>query len=249
MRLLSAMCGFGLLAACGTSSALAAIINFSWTAIITDIGPFKAPLPGMEHAMVGDKAFITFSLNTAVPDSCQAPLAGCYYGAVQNMSYRIPRIGYVYHGNSGDLTTINRTTHGSLEEIRIEAVLPGLNANFLLWLRTYNENAISTAAIPTTINVDAFDYTYYAGFYGTTTPTSNILSGKPFDTSPCPADLNGDEVVDDTDFTVFLRAYNTLDCFDGTMPFGCPADFNADGFADDSDFVIFLAAYNELICP
>ena len=38
-------------------------------------------------------------------------------------------------------------------------------------------NAISTAAVPTTINLDSFDYTYYAGFYGTTTPPSNILSG------------------------------------------------------------------------
>jgi hypothetical protein len=247
MRLLPAACG--LLAAAAAANANAAIIQFSWTTIISDIGPWKAPLPGMEQAMVGDKAFITFTLNTAVTDSCAAPLAGCYYGAVQNITYRIPRIGYVYHGNSGDLTTINRTTAGSLEEIRIEAVLPGLNANFLLWLRTYNFNAISTAAVPTTINLDSFDYTYYAGFYGTTTPTSNILSGKPFDTSTCPADLNIDEVVDDADFTTFLRAYNTLDCFDGLMPFGCPADFNADGFVDDTDFVVFVRAYDVLVCP
>jgi len=243
------MCGLGLLASSTAASASAAIINFSWTTIISDIGPWKAPLPGMEHAMVGDKAFITFTLNTAAPDTCQAPLAGCYNGAVQNISYRIPRIGYVYHGTSGDLTTINRTTHGSLEEIRIEAVLPGLNANFLLWLRTYNENAISTAAVPTTIDLSSFDYTYYAGFFGTTTPTSNILSGKPFNTPTCPADLNSDGMVDDADFTIFLRAYNTLDCFDAGMAFGCPADFNADGFADDSDFVVFVKAYEALLCP
>lgn len=227
----------------------AAIVSYSWTAIINEIGPYKAPLPGMEQAKVGDKALITFSLDTSTPDSCAAPLAGCYYGGVKNITYRIPRIGYTYHGTSGDLTTINRTTAGSLEEIRIEAVLPGLNANFLLWLRTYNFNAITTAAVPTSININAFDYTYYAGFYGTTTPTSNILAGRPFETPTCPADLNADTFVDDADFSRFLASYNTLDCFDASMPFGCPADFNADGFVDDSDFLIFAVAYNQLLCP
>lgn len=236
-------------AACLATGANATIISYSWTAIINEIGPFKAPLPGMEQARKGDKALITFSLDTSTPDSCPAPLAGCYYGGVKNITYRIPRIGYTYHGTSGDLTTINRTASGSLEEIRIEAVLPGLNANFLLWLRTYNFNAITSAAVPTTINISDFDYTYYAGFFGTTTPTSNILSGRPFTTPTCPADLNADTFVDDADFGVFLSAYNTLDCFEASMPFGCPADFNADGFVDDSDFLVFVVAYNQLLCP
>lgn len=65
----------------------------------------------------------------------------------------------------------------------------------------------------------------------------------------CPADLNYDGVVEDTDFTIFAAAYNTLDCADPTMPAGCPADLNFDGFVDDADFVIFVQAYNELLCP
>lgn len=230
-------------------SANAAIVSYSWTAIISEIGPFKAPLPGMEQAKKGDKAFITFSLNTSASDICQAPNIGCYTGGVINMTYRIPRIGYSYHGASGDLTVINRTTAGALEEIRIEAVLPGLNANFLLWLRTYNINAINSPAVPTTINISDFDYTYYAGFYGTLSPTSNIITGRPFRTPTCPADLNADTFVDDADFGLFLRAYNTLDCFDALMPFGCPSDFNADGFVDDSDFLVFVVGYNQLVCP
>ncbi|MGH7243885.1 MAG: M12 family metallo-peptidase [Phycisphaerales bacterium] len=66
---------------------------------------------------------------------------------------------------------------------------------------------------------------------------------------PCPADLNNDGFVEDSDFVIFAAAYNILDCADPTMPPGCPADLNGDGFVDDSDFVAFAAAYNELLCP
>jgi hypothetical protein len=67
--------------------------------------------------------------------------------------------------------------------------------------------------------------------------------------APCAGDLNGDNQVDDADFSLFAGAYNILDCADPSMPAGCPADLNGDGFVDDADFVIFLAAYNELVCP
>jgi hypothetical protein len=65
----------------------------------------------------------------------------------------------------------------------------------------------------------------------------------------CIGDLNGDGLVEDADFVIFVAAYNILDCADPSMPAGCPADLNGDGFVDDADFVIFLAAYNELLCP
>ncbi|MBX3381171.1 MAG: hypothetical protein KF805_13840 [Phycisphaeraceae bacterium] len=65
----------------------------------------------------------------------------------------------------------------------------------------------------------------------------------------CPCDLNGDGLVDDTDFVIFLAAYNILDCADPAMEPDCPADFNRDGLVEDSDFVVFVAAYNELLCP
>lgn len=65
----------------------------------------------------------------------------------------------------------------------------------------------------------------------------------------CPADLNGDELVEDADFVIFLGAYNILDCLDPAMAAGCPADLNGDAVVDDGDFVVFLAAYNELVCP
>lgn len=67
--------------------------------------------------------------------------------------------------------------------------------------------------------------------------------------SPCPADLNGDTFVDDSDFVIFLAAYNILDCADPSMSAGCPADINGDAFVDDADFVLFVAAYNALLCP
>ncbi len=60
----------------------------------------------------------------------------------------------------------------------------------------------------------------------------------------CIGDLNGDQVVDDTDFSIFAVAYNVLDCGDAAMAVGCPADFNLDGVVDDADFLVFAPAYD-----
>lgn len=65
----------------------------------------------------------------------------------------------------------------------------------------------------------------------------------------CPADLNGDGVVEDLDFVIFANSYNILDCADPSMPAGCPGDLNFDGFVDDTDFVLFAGAYDQLVCP
>lgn len=65
----------------------------------------------------------------------------------------------------------------------------------------------------------------------------------------CVGDLNADSLVDDTDFQIFVVAYDILDCTDPAMPAGCPADFNADEVVDDLDFQLFAGAYDELICP
>jgi len=60
-------------------------------------------------------------------------------------------------------------------------------------------------------------------------------------TPTCPADLNGDGLVDDLDFVLFVQAYDFL-----VTP---AADFNFDGVTDDSDFQVFVGAYDDLICP
>lgn len=64
----------------------------------------------------------------------------------------------------------------------------------------------------------------------------------------CYADLNGDDLVDDADFTMFVPQYNALDCSDPAMPSNCSADLNFDGFVDDLDFQIFVVAYDALLC-
>jgi len=57
----------------------------------------------------------------------------------------------------------------------------------------------------------------------------------------CPADLNGDGVVDDADFSIFVMSYNIyLDTI---------GDLNYDCVTDDADFSHFVVAYNELLCP
>ncbi len=64
----------------------------------------------------------------------------------------------------------------------------------------------------------------------------------------CPADLNGDRLVDDADFQAFVVAYNILDCADPAMPTGCPADLNGDNMVDDADFSQFVLAYDAMVC-
>lgn len=65
----------------------------------------------------------------------------------------------------------------------------------------------------------------------------------------CVGDLNGDQLVDDSDFSIFVVAYDILDCGAPGMAPDCPADLNHDGFVDDADFSLFVVAYDALVCP
>jgi len=65
----------------------------------------------------------------------------------------------------------------------------------------------------------------------------------------CPADINLDGFVDDSDFQQFVVGYEALLCNGPGMPGNCPANLNTDLTVDDADFIIFVAAYNELVCP
>ncbi|MBN8597795.1 MAG: hypothetical protein J0L78_08990 [Planctomycetes bacterium] len=65
----------------------------------------------------------------------------------------------------------------------------------------------------------------------------------------CPSDLNFDHSVDESDFQIFLLAYQTMLCSDPAMPFACPADLNDDTLVDDADFIVFGHAYDLLNCP
>ncbi|MBS0190225.1 MAG: hypothetical protein U0573_04870 [Phycisphaerales bacterium] len=76
-----------------------------------------------------------------------------------------------------------------------------------------------------------------------------VTTASLFTLLACTGDLNKDGFVDDADFSIFVNAYNTLDCADPIMPAGCPADFNRDGVVDDTDFVLFVGPYNDLLCP
>ncbi|MFO0859730.1 MAG: dockerin type I domain-containing protein [Phycisphaerales bacterium] len=67
-------------------------------------------------------------------------------------------------------------------------------------------------------------------------------------TTKCIGDLNNDGFVDDSDFVLFVQAYNLLLCEDPAMAAGCPSDFNRDGFVDDVDFTIFIQTYDLPVC-
>jgi hypothetical protein len=74
---------------------------------------------------------------------------------------------------------------------------------------------------------------------------------------PCDADFNGDGMVDDLDFQIFVVAYDKVLCVEDNgggglardTAFDCPSDLNNDRLVDDLDFQIFVVAYKELLCP
>lgn len=73
---------------------------------------------------------------------------------------------------------------------------------------------------------------------------------------PCDADFNGEGLVDDLDFQVFVVAYDQLVCEEdpggGTQRRDtgapCPCDLNGDRLVDDLDFQVFVVAYDEVLC-
>ncbi len=77
--------------------------------------------------------------------------------------------------------------------------------------------------------------------------SDTLTASVSFEFGPCEADFNGDHQVDDSDFSIFVVAYNELLC--PNFPEPCTGDINKDGYVDDSDFSLFVVAYNELICP
>ncbi len=62
---------------------------------------------------------------------------------------------------------------------------------------------------------------------------------------PCVGDLNGDGLVEDSDFVIFAGCYDMF--FAVGIPCTC-ADFNQDGIVEDTDFVIFASAYDTFFC-
>ncbi len=61
----------------------------------------------------------------------------------------------------------------------------------------------------------------------------------------CPGDLNGDGLVDDSDFLEFLPSYDALLVPEADKR----CDWNGDRLVDDADFLLFLPYYDQLICP
>lgn len=61
----------------------------------------------------------------------------------------------------------------------------------------------------------------------------------------CRADFDGDGVVGDDDFVIFVQSMDLVD----TPSIDDRCDLNDDQMVEDADFVLFAAAYAELVCP
>ncbi len=122
------------------------------------------------------------------------------------------------------------------------------NANVLATSSAYNNT--STYSFNASRDVAAGDTIDLSQGFGTNGSYLNDSTALLFTVilNACAADLNGDGVVDDADFSIFAPQYDLLDCGDPAMPLGCPADLNRDGVVDDVDFSIFVVAYDNLLC-
>jgi hypothetical protein len=64
-----------------------------------------------------------------------------------------------------------------------------------------------------------------------------LLWTRPLPSPPCPADFNGDGVLDFFDYSAFVECFETGVCGENT------ADFNNDGFVDFFDYDAFVEAF------
>ncbi|MFO0859735.1 MAG: hypothetical protein U0570_04200 [Phycisphaerales bacterium] len=158
------------------------------------------------------------------------PIVAEFFNAAGTVPYAVSKVSIM-----GDLTCVSGTK--TLEAFDVHGTMLGSvqqpDCNFAPMV-------ITAAGIH---RVRMYSQSATVGFDDLRFDTPAPISGT------CPADLNLDGFVDDSDFVIFLASYNILDCADPDMTTGCPSDFNADNLVDDADFVIFVAAYNELVCP
>jgi agmatine/peptidylarginine deiminase len=79
---------------------------------------------------------------------------------------------------------------------------------------------------------------YYNGFHGWQVDAVTVSASELECENPCPCDVNGDGVVNVSDFLDLLAAWGSA---------GGPADVNDDGIVNVQDFLLLLAAWGE--CP
>ena len=67
-------------------------------------------------------------------------------------------------------------------------------------------------------------------------PTLRVTINTP--STPCPGDLDGNDIVDASDLGIFLALWNTTNA---------DADFNEDGIVDSSDLGLLLAGWGSCL--
>lgn len=143
------------------------------------------------------------------------------------------------------LPNLSRPCPGS--DLTLTAAAPG--ATTFQWRRNGVDLPGENGPTLTLAGVTGADDAIYDCVVDTGAGACGTTATAPARVIVCRADLSCDAAVDDTDFVLFVAAYNLLVCDDPAMPGSCPADLNGDALVDDADFVLFASAYNALLCP
>ena len=158
------------------------------------------------------------------------------YNPVDDLLY-----GYTEYGDSG-LYSIN-VDNGAM--IKIVDTIPAANGQGRGM--AVGRNTVYLTATRGDAGIPHYAYDLAQGHNGTWVPFTNpypnhhSTGGAAWIPEPCPADLNGDGVIDLADLGILLADFG---CMGGT----CPGDIDGDGDTDLADLGILLAEFGSA-CP
>lgn len=217
------------------------------TDVFTNLGDFTAATSGPLYS----------NPFTGVPAGV-VPFGGLDFGPVSGFSYNIDAFNQLFNPPTGDYISTNTANDDIIITFTGNPVT-AVGGNF--WVTDINFNVIpgdviinlsdgTSETFPSTsastfrgyvsdvaISSVLVNVTATGGGFGWAT-MDNLVVGTGAVGAPCPADLNGDNVVDQLDLNLLLACFNS-----------CPGgDIDGDNDTDQLDLNILLASFNTT-CP
>ena len=232
--------------------------NYNESASYTQFGPWAVTLPhGASHTSNATPGTMSGSFQSNYYENNELGSVGVWYAKQSSLAVDFQIIhrktgatillnGYCILLRNAYLTIRNLDT-GELVFDSIDhglAQSPGeFEGSEMRWDMVQSNLDLAVGNYRLLIGAD-FDNTFHPGPGQGNQARANLDASVLF---ACDADFDGDGFVDDSDFQVFVPAYNLLLCED-PMVASCPCDLNGDAAVDDADFQIFISAYNAKVC-